>query len=322
MRRCSLARLLVLLLLPACARAQRSATTTARPDTAAARKAAEAAALLTKTDTVALRRTLDSLANGLHGVLGYSVMNLETGEKLSLRGDETFATASLIKVPILVTVFDLVAKGQLSLDDKIVMLGIDKVGGSGVISNLHNGLELTVGDAAFLMITLSDNTATNLLLDRILIRRVWRKMEALGLMHSKVHSRSMVRDASVAMDSSMKYGLGVTTANEMTQLFALMAEGKAVDAKSDSAMLAMLQKTQFTEMLRRYTGGIRVASKYGAVNDARTECALWYLPARVVACVLTKQNVDQRWVLDSEPQVTLAKMGEAIVGAWKPKTGA
>jgi beta-lactamase class A len=318
----SLAPALLLALLPACAGAQRGAKTKAAapPDTAAIRRAAEAAALLTKTDTVALRRTLDSLANALHGVLGYSLMNIETGEKLSLRGDSTFATASLIKVPILVTLFDLVAQGKLSLDDKVVMLGIDKVGGSGIISNLHNGLELTMGDAAFLMIALSDNTATNLVLDRIVIRRVWRKMESLGLMHTKVHSRSMSRDASVAMDSSVKYGLGVTTPNEMAQLFALLAQGKAVNPQADSTMLAMLEKTQFTEMMRRYTGGIRVASKYGAVNDARTECALWYLPARVVACVLTKENVDQRWVLDSEPQVTLAKMGEAIVGAWRKKT--
>jgi beta-lactamase class A len=311
--------LALLLILPACASAQRRPATAVRADTAAERKAAEAAALLVRADTVALRRTLDSLAQGLRGVLGYSVMNLETGEKLSLRGDETFATASLIKVPILVTVFDLVAKGQLSLDDKLIMLGIDKVGGSGILSNLHNGLELTVNDAAYLMITISDNTATNLLLDRILIRRVWRKMESLGLMHSKVHSRSMVRDASVAMDSSVKYGLGVTTPNEMTQLFALMAQGKAVDPKSDSLMIAMLEKTQFTEMLRRFTPGIRTASKYGAVSDARTECALWYLPARVVACVLTKENVDRRWVIDSEPQVTLARMGEAIVAAWRPR---
>ena len=320
MRGRPLALLLVVLMLPACARAQRSAPAPARADTTAARKAAEEASKLTKTDTVALRRTLDSLANSLRGVLGYSVMNLETGEKLSLRGDSTFGTASLIKVPILVTVFDLVAQGRLSLDDKLVMLGIDKVGGSGIISNLHNGLELTVGDAAFLMTTLSDNTATNLLLDRIMIRRVWTKMEALGLMHSKVHSRSMVGASSVAPDSSRKYGLGVTTPNEMAQLFALLAQGKAVNPQADSAMLAMLQKTTFTEMMRRYTGGIRAASKYGAVNAARTECVLWYLPARVVACILTKENVDQRWVIDSEPQVTLAKMGEAIVGAWKPKT--
>ena len=311
--------LALLLTLPACASAQRRPAAATPPDTAAVRKAAELASLKTKTDTVALRRTLDSLANALHGVLGYSVMNLETGEKLSLRGDSTFGTASLIKVPILVTVFDLVEKGRLSLDDKLIMLGIDKVGGSGIISNLHNGLELTVGDATFLMITLSDNTATNLVLDRILIRRVWRKMESLGLMHSKVHSRSMVGDATVAPDSSRKYGLGVTTPNEMAQLFALMAEGKAVSPAADSAMLAMLQKTTFTEMLRRYTGGIRAASKYGAVNAARTECVLWYLPARVVACVLTKDNEDQRWVIDSEPQVTLAKMGEAIVNAWRPK---
>ena len=61
-----------------------------------------------RADTIALRRQLDGIASAHHGVLGYSVSNLDTGERLSLRGDETFSTASLIKVPILVTLYDLV----------------------------------------------------------------------------------------------------------------------------------------------------------------------------------------------------------------------
>ena len=121
-------------------------------------------------DTAALRRTLDSIADAHHGVVGYSVIDLETGARISRRGDETFPTASLIKVPILVTVYDLVAKGQLSLDDPLTVLKIDQVPGSGVIQFLHNGTVLTVQDAAWLMSTISDNTATNLLLDRIIIR--------------------------------------------------------------------------------------------------------------------------------------------------------
>src|SRR5215218_5467636 len=191
-------------------------------------------------DTTALRRTLDSLAGAHHGTVGYAVVDVDRGMRLSRRGDETFPTASLIKVPVLVTVYDLVAQHKLSLDDRLTVLAIDKVAGSGQLQYLHDGAEITVRDAAWLMSTLSDNTATNLLLDRIIIRRVWDKMEALGLEHTKVHSKSFIRAASVAMDSSVKYGLGVTTPNEMAKLFALLADGKAVGPTADSTMLDIL----------------------------------------------------------------------------------
>jgi beta-lactamase class A len=267
-------------------------------------------------DTAALRRTLDSIADAHHGVVGYSVIDLETGARINRRGDETFPTASLIKVSILVTVYDLVAKGQISLDDPLTVLKIDQVPGSGIIQFLHNGTILTVHDAAWLMSTISDNTATNLLLDRIIIRRVWAKMDSLGLSHTRVHSKSFLRNSSVAMDSSVKYGFGVTTPNEMARLFELMARGKAVNPAADSAMLDILEHNTTDFMLQRYLVGARAAHKDGETDAVRTECTLWYLKNRVVACVMTKENKDQRWLLDNEPQLTMANMGLAIVNAF------
>jgi beta-lactamase class A len=219
-------------------------------------------------------------------------------------------------VPVLVTVYDLVEQGKLSLDDRLTVLAIDKVPGSGILQHLHDGLTVTVGDAAWLMTTISDNTATNLLLDRVAIRRVWDKMEALGLTHTKVHSKTFQRFTSVAMDSSAKYGLGVTTPNEMARLFELLAQGRAVSARGDSAMLRVLEANEDGQLLQRFAGGVRAAHKTGATDRVRTECALFHLPARVVACVLTKENADTRWVIDNEAQVTMARMGEAIVRAW------
>lgn len=269
-----------------------------------------------RADTAALRRKLDSIADAHHGTVGYSVIDLESGARINRRGDETFPTASLIKVAILVTVYDLVAKGQLSLDDPLTVLKIDQVPGSGVIQFLHNGTVLTVHDAAWLMSTISDNTATNLLLDRIIIRRVWAKMDSLGLQHTRVHSKSFLRNSSVAMDSSVKYGLGVTTPNEMAHLFELMAQGNAVNPASDSAMLDILEHNTTDFMLQRYVEGARAAHKDGETNEVRTECTLWYLRNRVVACVMTKENKDQRWILDNEPQLTMSNMGLAIVSAF------
>jgi beta-lactamase class A len=269
-----------------------------------------------RADTAALRRQLDSIADAHQGVVGYAVHNLDTGERLERRGDEPFPTASLIKVPVLVTVYDLVEKKQLSLDDPLTVLRIDKVPGSGTLQFMHDDLEITVGDAAWLMTTISDNTATNLLLDRIVIRRVWEKMEALELPRTKVHSKSFLRISSVAMDSSAKYGLGVTTPNEMAKLFQLLAEGRAVSPAADSAMLEVLAHNEDNDLLQRHVDGVRAPHKTGATDQVRTECALFYLQTRVVACVLTKENADQRWVLDNAAQVAMARMGAAIVGAW------
>ena len=264
-----------------------------------------------------LRRALDSLSAAHRGVIGYSITNLETSEHLEQRGNETFSTASLIKVPILVTLFDLAEQKQLTLDDPIILSDIDKVGGAGQLQYLRTPLTLRLWDVAYLMSTLSDNTATNLVLDRIKIRRVWQKMEALGLAHTKVHSGSMTRIATVAPDSSAKYGLGVTTPNEMAQLFVLLAQGKAVSPTADSTMLRILENNQDDSKLARHTYGTRLAHKSGDVDASRTDCGVFILPARVVACVLTKENKDTRYWVDAEGNAVIGKIGEAIVSAWK-----
>ena len=269
-------------------------------------------------DTAALHRVLDSLADAHHGTVGYSVIDLDNGDRIARRGDETFPTASLIKVGILVTLYDMVAKGKISLDDPVTVLKIDQVPGSGIAQFLHNGATLTIHDAAWLMITLSDNTATNLILDRIAIRPMWDKMESLGLHNTKVFAKVFKRNTSVAMDSSVKYGLGVTTPNEMAHLFELLAAGKAVNPQADSAMLDILEHNEDQTLLQRYLENVRAAHKTGADDSVRTECSLFYLRHRVVACVLTKDNKDTRWVLDSEPQLTMARMGYAIYQAWGP----
>lgn len=298
----------LLAFLPACSPAQSSTTGASTP------------VAFARADTATLHRTLDAIANAHKGVVGYAVRNVDTGEHLELRADETFPTASLIKMALLVTLFDMVEKGQISLDDPIRVLKVDKVPGSGMLQHLHDGVEITVGDAAYLMSTISDNTATNLLIDKVSIRRSWEKMEALGLPHTKLHSKSFLRITSVAMDSSVKYGLGVTTPNEMSQLFALLAQGKAVSPRADSTMLAMLANNTNADLLQRFAAGVSLSHKDGATDQVRTNCGLFRLQSRVAVCVLTKENEDRRWVVDNEAQVTIARMGEAIVAAWpKPQ---
>ena len=224
---------------------------------------------------------------------------------------------------MLVTVYDLVERGCSRLDDPLTVLKIDKVPGSGQLQFLHDNAVVTVRDAAWLMTTISDNTATNLLLDRIIIRRVWEKMERLGLPHTKVHSKSFLRIASVAMDSSVKYGLGVTTPNEMARLFALLAEGKRREpggGQRDARHPRPQRGLREAAALRRRASTCRTR------RATRTRCApsaaLFPLQSRIGACVLTKENEDQRYMIDNEAQVMMARMGDAIARAWPRRPSA
>ena len=89
--------------------------------------------------------------------------------------------------------------------------------------------------------------------------------------------------------------------------------------EADSTMLDILAHNEDYAKLQRYVDGLDVPHKTGATDQVRTECALFPLQSRVVACVLTKENADQRWLIDNEAQVTMARHGRAIVGAWPTK---
>lgn len=245
----------------------------------------------------ALRPALEKRVAAFHGTAGVVVMDPKTGESVAIRPDEPFPTASIIKVPILVELFQRVQDGDISLDDPIIMLDIDRQPGSGVLQFLQAPHELTVRDAAYLMIVVSDNTATNLLIDKLGIRNVNARMDSLGLPRTTLHSKTFLRSTSIDMDSSKVYGLGVTTPMEMAKLFALIYRGEAVTPEASDQMLEML-KNQQTQIgiPRLLPDTIQVAHKTGEIDQSRHDCGIIYDDVRdFIVCVLTKDNEDTSW---------------------------
>ena len=271
-------------------------------------------------DTALLRRTLEQTLSGYKGTVGISVRNLATGEHVSLLGDQTFPTASLIKISVLVTLMDEVNKGHVGLDERVGLINRDKVGGTGVLQYLSSGTMPTMEDLAWLMITLSDNTATNLLLNKLDIRTVGVKMEALGLPHSKILAKVFHRETSIAPDSSKLYGLGVTTPDEMTQLLSLMYHGKAVSPALDSLALRMLTANQDGSMMVRWLPeNVRVAHKTGSVDRSRTDCGIIYSPAAPLdLCVLTKNNQDTTYVVDNAAHRIIGRVAREVFHQFNP----
>lgn len=271
-------------------------------------------------DTAALRRALERITSSFRGIAGISVRNLETGETLSLRGEEKFPSASLIKVPILVALLEEVEGGRMQLDERSTMIARDRVGGSGILRHMQPGHDPTIEDLAWLMITLSDNTATNLLLDKLDIATVGTKMEALGLPQSKVHSKTFRRHTSIALDSSALYGFGVATPDEMVELFTLLYHGRAVSPGQDSLAMRMLFANQDgTMMVRWLPGRTRVAHKTGSVDQTRNDCGIMYTPAAPIAlCVMTRENEDRSYGVDSAAHLLIAGIAREVFRHYNP----
>jgi beta-lactamase class A len=283
-------------------------------------RAAAPAPAAAPADTARLRRTLDDLLRGYPGVAGVSVLNLNSGERVSIRGGETYPSASLIKVAVLVALLDQVNRGSIGLDERISMLARDRVGGSGVLQYMQGGLQPTVRDAAWLMITVSDNTATNLILDHLNVKTVWDKMDSLALHHTRIHSKTFLRATSIAVDSSVKYGLGVTTPDETVRLFELLHRGRAVSPAMDSVALEMLRANQdYTKLVRWLPEDLRVAHKTGEVDQSRSDCGILYGPdAPVAVCVMTRENTSTSYAPDNPANLLMARIGLAVFRHYNP----
>jgi beta-lactamase class A len=164
------------------------------------------------------------------------------------------------------------------------------------------------------MIAFSDNTATNLVLDKVGIAAVNKRMDEWGLKETRINAKVFLRSTSVDLERSKKYGLGSTTAREMAALFEELLNGERLRPAVKQAILGHLRhnedKDKFTRLL---PPGTKVLHKDGSVNEARTDAGVVYTPTGPVAVVvLTNGNADQRWQSDNAGNLLCARVARAV----------
>ncbi len=260
---------------------------------------------------ITMAERLEGLIGEHDGQVAVAVEHLETGESYAYRADVPMPTASLIKVPVMIEAYRQDRDGRIDLDSTITLQAEDKVPGSGILTDqFSDGAPLLLRDAVRLMIAYSDNTATNLVLDRIGIGATARRMAQLGFPETQIHSKVYRRDTSVAMERSRQFGLGSTTASDMVALFGMIYRDELVDAEACRAMRDHLKNCQDTSMFRRLLpAGTTVYHKTGAVSPVRTSAAILETPAGPVAlCVLTAENADRRWSDDNAAERLLSRI--------------
>jgi len=299
-----------------------------------------------QTADAALEIRLREIAKEHHGKVALYAMQLSTGKSVGIDADEVVQTASVIKLTILFEAMEQVREGKAHWDDKITLQPGDAVSGSGILLFLDAPQTLTLKDILTLMIVMSDNTATNLAIDKIGLDAVNARIAWMGLKDTHLYKK-IGKPATEAMPADQaKYGLGKSTAREMVQVMERIglcelqrpgemngpgaAEGATIPEK-DAAIcgeaMKMLRGQFYRDTIPRYLEkldatetGSGTASKTGSLNAVRVDVAIVAgKTGPMVLSIFTYENADMGWTVDNEGEVTIAKLARAIVEAWSPE---
>lgn len=188
------------------------------------------------------------------------------GETFAHRGDDIFRSASTIKIAIMIELFRRIDAGEASLDELYGLREEDKVPGSGVLQQLHGGIGLTLGDVVYLMMSISDNPATNILIDRLGIGAINAAMHDLGLERSVLGRKMMGRPA---LDTEQE---NLATPNEFARMVGTILDGTAASEASCERMIGLLELQQNTRRIGRFVPkGTRWGSKTGSYDTVAND---------------------------------------------------
>jgi len=263
----------------------------------------------------ALIPRIDALASAFEGDVGIYAKNLKTGQEIALNADHLFPTASMVKVPILLTLFQKIQNGDIDYDSTFIW-SADLVNYSddGMLSCFRDSSSISLSKIISLMITYSDNLAS-LWCQQIsgggLEINHW--LDANGFAQTRMNSRTPDRQ-----DDWEIYGWGQTTPREMAGLVKMIHENKAVSPWASEEMYRFLTRIYWDdEALSAIPRTIQVASKQGAVNASRSEVLLVNAPqGDYLFCVITNNQEDESWGEDNEGFVLLRDVSALLWQTW------
>jgi beta-lactamase class A len=246
--------------------------------------------------TVTIDQRVQSAIQGFPGSVSIYAKNLDTGTSYELRADAPVPTASTIKLPIMVELFAEAEEGKLDWNQKLELRDQDKVSGSGVLTEFSGGDAFPIRDLMHLMIVVSDNTATNLILDRIGGNAVNQRMAQLGLKQTAVMRKIMQTKPEGFTDEGRKpgndrWGTGRSCPRDMVVILEKLYRGLLVSKAASDEMIRVLKRQQDHQGVGRDMKDTVIASKSGALDHLRSDAAIVYSPHGAVAVAITVNNI-------------------------------
>ncbi len=271
---------------------------------------------------LALEEKVKELLARAPGQVWLYAKNLDSGASFGHRATEQVRTASTIKLPIMAAVFAEVAAGRAKFTETLVLTKENKVSGSGVLKEMSEGLRIPLRDLVHLMIVVSDNTATNMVLDRITAEKVNQYAAGWGLtqtfsMRKILGASGQPAGASEAgkLEKNRRFGLGASTPKDMVTLLEKLERGEVVSEAASKEMLAILRRQQIKDGIGRRMGEVKVASKSGALDALRSDVGIVYAAGGRIAMAITVDGMAKPdWSPENAGDVFIAEMAELLVG--------
>ena len=257
-----------------------------------------------------------TLTESFKGKVSLFAKNLDTGETYALNPDERVRTASTIKIAVMIETFARVAEGKIKWTDEVVLTKEKKVSGSGILNELSDGLHLTLRDAVNLMMILSDNTATNLVIDVVTTDAVNARMESLGFKNIKIMRRVGSGGESVAGKDpeNKKFGLGMATPREMVLVMEKLERGEIVSPAVSKEMIDLMKREQGRNAIGRSLSSVPMASKYGALDRLRSAVGILYTKKGKIAMAISCDEMPETmWSVDNPAYLLMSQLSEVIV---------
>lgn len=238
----------------------------------------------------------------LDGVMGVAIEDIATGDHIFVRPDEVFAQASSIKIAVLADLYLQAQQGKLKLTDLYTVQSSDLVPDSDIMGGLTPGItRITLRDLATMMVAVSDNSATNVLIDRIGIEDVNAMLDSLGLAHTRLRRKMM--DLAAAKEGREN----VSSPREMMTLLGAIYRGKVLNKESAADFFKVLSTNKDSWIPRDLPADLKIANKPGELEAVRNDSGLVFVEGRpYIICVMTSFLGNEREGEEAISRISLA----------------
>ena len=230
-----------------------------------------------------LESSINDVDRSLDGVIGVAILDLSSGKKFLLHADDVFPQASSIKIAVLAALYRQAQDGKLKLTDLYTVQASDLVADSDIMGGLTPGVtRITLRDLATMMVAVSDNSATNVLIDRVGMENVNALLDSLGLAHTRLRRKMM--DLKAAGEGREN----ISTPAEMMALLENLYRGKVLNQQMTSDFFKMLSTHKESFIPRDLPEGLKIANKPGELEGVRNDSGVVFVENRpYVICVMT-----------------------------------
>jgi beta-lactamase class A len=271
-----------------------------------------------------LPEALHTRISAFPGTVSLYAKNLDTGRAVGIHESGLVRTASTIKLAIMAAVFDAVARGQAKWTDPLTLRTSDKVSGSAILAGeTSDRVQLPLKELVRLMIVLSDNTATNMILERFKADAVNAYLDKIGIRTTralrKVRGDGPDTEATAGFSAAgklpenEKYGLGVSTSEDMVAILEKLERGELVSQDASREMISVLKRCQDATGIRRRLGDLPVANKTGSLDALRSDVGIVYSKGGRIAMAITVDGMRVDYTPNNAGALLIADLAKLLV---------